>query len=61
MRVIRRRVLSNTIELLDPATEILGHVALEGVHCTWTESMGYDLTLSSVFDSVAYIEHARHS
>jgi hypothetical protein len=61
MRATRRRVLSDTIELLDPTAEILRHVAFEGVHCTWTESVGYDLTLSSVFDTVAYIEHTRHS
>jgi hypothetical protein len=54
-------VLSDTIELLDPAAEILGHVAFEGVHCAWTESVGYDLALPSMFNAVAYIEHARHS
>ena len=61
MRVFGRRVLSNTIELLYPAAEILGHVAFEGVHCTWTESVGYDLALSAMFNTVAHIENARYS
>jgi hypothetical protein len=31
------------------------------MHGTGTESVGYDLALSPVFDAVAYIEHARYS
>lgn len=61
MRVLRRWVLSDKIELLDPAAEVFGHVAFEGVHRTWTESVGYYLALSAMLDTVAYIENARYS
>ena len=33
----------------------------KGVHCTKTESVRCDLALSSMFDSVAYVEHIWHS
>lgn len=61
MRATGRWMLSDTIKLLDPAAEVLGHVAFEGVYCTWTESVGYDLALSAVFDTVAHIKNARYS
>ena len=58
MRVIWRRATSDTIELLDPAAEILRHVAFESMHCAGTESVCYDLALSPMFDTVAHVEYA---
>ena len=61
VRVVRCRVLGDTIELLDPAAEILRHVVFEGVYCTRTESMRYNLALSPMIDTVAYVEHTWYS
>jgi hypothetical protein len=51
----------DAIELLHPSAKVLGHVAFEGVHCTGTECVRYDLALTPMFDAITYVEHAGHS